>query len=106
TGLLKLEEALADADLTRAAAAVASDRGTALGRPASTAGLALDELGNLDLHRVPEHRLMELQLQLIAQVGTAEHPGASAPPRTEDIAKYVAEDVAERITTEAATPAA
>ena len=97
-GLLQLKEALRDAHLARAAAGVAGDGLAALGRAAAVAGLALGELGDLDLHRVAEHGLIELQLELVAQVGAAKHLRAAAAARTaEDVAEHVAEDVAERI---------
>ena len=62
---------------------------------------------HLDLHLVAEHRLRQIQLELVAQVGAAEHLRAAAAARAaEDVAEHVAEDVAEAIGAEAAAAAA
>ena len=91
-GLLQLEEALRDAHLARAVAGLAGDGVRALRRAAAAAGVALDELGNVDLDRVAEHRLLEIELQLVAQVGAAEHlERAAAAAAAEDVAEHVAE---------------
>ena len=55
-----------------------------------------------------EDRLMQVELQLIAQVGAAKRlgsPAAAAAPATEDVAENLAEDVAELLATEAALTA-
>ncbi len=80
-GLLQLEEALRDAHLARAVAGVAGDGRAALGRAAAVAGLALGELRHFDLDGVAEHGLIEIELQLVAQVRAAEHLRAAAAPR-------------------------
>src|SRR5579863_8723573 len=61
-------------------------------------GLALGELWHLDLHRVAEDGLRELELDVVAQVGTTEHlRAAAAARRSEDIAEHIAENIAEGI---------
>ena len=98
TGLLQLEETLRNAHLPGAAAGIAGGRRAALGRARAVAGLALGELRHFDLHRVAEDGLGELELDLIAQVGAAEHlRAAAAARRSEDVAEHIAENVAEGI---------
>src|SRR5438132_3887744 len=72
-GPLQLEEALRDAHLPCATAGVAGSRMAALGRTAPVADLAFREARDLDLDLVTEYRLGELELQLVAQIGAAEH---------------------------------
>jgi hypothetical protein len=50
-----------------------------------------------DGDRVAERSLLELQLDLVAQVRAPEHPRAAAPPGAEDVAEDLAEDVAEGV---------
>ena len=44
-----------------------------------------------------EHRLLEVELQVVAQVGAAKHLPSAAPAAAEDVAEHVAEDVAESV---------
>src|SRR5207237_3205317 len=77
---------------------VAGRRRAALRGAAAVADLALDELRDFDLDGVPEHRLGELQLELITQIGAAEHLGAAATAGgAEDIPEHIPEDIAECI---------
>jgi hypothetical protein len=101
TRLLKLEEALRDADLPRPTAGFARSRRAPLRRATAVAGLALGELGDLDLSCVPEDRLVQVKLQLQAQIRAPKllSAGITAPARrtkdvTEDITKNIAEGVA------------
>jgi len=62
------------------------------------AHLALIELGDLELHGVAEHGLVQIELELVAQIRAAEHLRApAAPAPAEDIAEHIPEDVAEGI---------
>ena len=62
------------------------------------AALALGELHHLDLGGGAEHRLIELEPELVAQVRPAKHLRATAPAcAAENVAEYVAEDVAESV---------
>src|SRR6195256_4611772 len=81
TGLLQLEEALRDAHLPCATAGVAGGRLAALGRAAPVAELAFHEARDFDLDLVTEYGLGELELQLIAQIGAAEHLRAATAAR-------------------------
>jgi len=61
-------------------------------------GLALGEFRHLDFHGLAEDCLIEIEVELEAQIRTAKHLGAAAAPGgAEDIAKHVAENVAEGI---------
>ena len=52
----------------------------------------------LEIDRVSGHGLLERKLELVAQIGPAEHLAApAAPATTEDVAENVAEDVAESV---------
>src|SRR6267143_4244924 len=73
TGLLQLEEALRDAHLPCATAGVAGGGSAALRRAAPVAYLAFREPRDFDLDLVTEHGLRQLEGQLIAQIGAAEH---------------------------------
>ena len=54
-----------------------------------------------------EHRLLEIELEVVAQVGAAKHLlAAAATAAAEDVAEHVAEDIAERIGRTEATAAA
>src|SRR3984893_10256741 len=103
TGLLQLEEALRDAHLPCATAGVAGGRSAALGRTAPVAYLAFREPRDFDLDLVTEHGLRQLQLQLVAQIGAAEHlwTAAAACP-AEDVPEHITEDVAEGVAAESA----
>ena len=69
----------------------------ALGGARALAGLAFGQRGNLDLGLGAEHRLLEIELELVAQVRAAEHLRAPALAAREDVAEHLAEDVAEGI---------
>src|SRR5207245_2034169 len=86
-----------------APAGVAGGRLAALGRTAPLAHLALREPRDLDLGVVAEHRLGELELELVAQVRSAERLGATAAARAaEDVPEHIPEDVAEGVGAESA----
>src|SRR6185503_5167721 len=99
TGLLQLEEALRNAHLADAIAGVAGDGLVALGRATAAAGVALHELGDVDLHRVAEHGLVEIQLELVLEIGAAEHlrSAATTTASAEDVAEHLAEHFAKGI---------
>src|SRR5690606_39867940 len=60
----------------------------------------------IDARGVAEHGLLEVELELVAQVGAAEHLRPAAAPAAEDVAEHVAEDVTERIARVETGPAA
>ena len=97
--LLQLEEALRNAHLADAIAGFAGDRLVALGRAAAAAGVALHELGDVDFDRVTEHCLVEVDLELVLEIGAAEHlrASAAAPAAAENVAEHLAEHLAEGI---------
>src|SRR5688572_18180525 len=97
-GLLDREDALADPHLAGTGTGFASHRRvTARGARAFALGALLDGL-EIDLRRRSEDRLLEIERELVAQVGAAEHCIAPASSRSaEDVAEHVAEDVAEGI---------
>src|SRR5262249_34588731 len=94
-GLLQLEEPLCNAHLTGTAARVARGGRPAFGTPAPMAPLALGEPCHLDLDLVAEHRLRQVELERVAQVGAAKHLMAS---RAAGVAEDVSEDVTEDVT--------
>jgi hypothetical protein len=51
--------------------------------------------GNLDLGLGAENRLLQIELELVAQIGAAKHLRSAALAAGEDIAEHLAEDVAE-----------
>jgi hypothetical protein len=59
------------------------------------AGLAGGHARNADLGLEAARRLLEADLEVVAQVGAAEHGRAPAADAAEDLAEDVAEDVAE-----------
>ena len=62
------------------------------------AALALDLGRNIERDGIAGDRLLERQLELVAQVRAAEHlAAAAAATAAEDVAEHVAEDVAERV---------
>jgi hypothetical protein len=84
--------------LSRAAARRAGLRLAPGARAAALAGLACRHPRNADLGLEAVRRLLERDLQVVAQVGAAEHRRAAAAPAcaaAEDLAEDVAEDVAE-----------
>jgi hypothetical protein len=52
----------------------------------------------VDLDRVAEDRLLEVEFEFVAQVGAAEYLRPAATSTTEDVAEDVAENVAEGVT--------
>ena len=64
-------------------------------RAASVAVLASREHRNANFHTVAANRLLELQVQRIAQIGATLHAATPGPGTTEDVTKDIAEDVAE-----------
>src|SRR5690606_35935731 len=101
-GLLHGEETLLHAHLAMAATGGTGRRAGALLRTAAITGLAADQSRHLDGDGGPAYRLLQLQLQGIAQVAAALDRGASAAAATEDVAEHVAEDIREVATAEAA----
>ena len=83
--------------LARAAAGLAGRRLRALSRARSLALAALGQRGELDVGGGTEHGLLEIERELITQVGAAVDAGAVAPPAAEDVAEDLAEDVAESV---------
>src|SRR5690606_5465891 len=69
---------------------------------AAVAGVAGDLRRHLDGDLVAGDRPLEVEAQLVAEVGTAKHLAAAAPPGTEDVAEHVAEDVGKAVRSEAA----
>src|SRR5690606_22072205 len=69
----------------------------------TTAGVAFTQGGEFDIGAVAEHRLLQIQLQLVTQIGATEH---LRPATTATTAKDVTEDVAEGITEGIAAEAA
>ena len=71
----------------------------ALGRAAAAAGVALHEFGDVDLHRVAEHGLVEIELQLVLEIRATKHlrAAAAAAAAAEDVAEHLAEHLAEGI---------
>ena len=106
--LLKLEEALRNAHLADAIAGFAGDRLVALGGAAATAGVALHELGDVDLDGMAEHGLAEVDLELVLEIRAAEHLRASAATAAaaENVAEHLAEHFAESVGARVAAPAA
>src|SRR4029077_17471031 len=103
TGLLQLEEALGNAHLPGATAGVAGSGSAALRGAAPVAYLAFRELRDFNLDLVTEHGLRQLQLQLVAQTGAAEHlRAATAACPAEDVAEHIPEDVAEGVAAKSA----
>ena len=71
------------------------------------AGLAFGQGGNLDFGFGAEHRLLEIELELVTQIGAAKHLGSAALSAGENIAEHLAENIAERLAgAEAAAAAA
>src|SRR5437867_9365085 len=91
------EEALLEAHLPRAAALRAgARRGPRLGA-ASAARVARRQAGHRDRLLAPERRLLEADLEVVAEVLPAPRPTAPAagPARAEEVSEQVADDVLE-----------
>src|SRR5438034_3927202 len=91
------EEALLEAHLPRAAALRAgARRGPRLGA-ASAARVARRQAGHRDRLLAPERRLLEADLEIVAEVLPAPRPTAPAagPARAEEVSEQVADDVLE-----------
>src|SRR3989475_2223970 len=89
------EEALLEAHLPRAAALRAgARRGPRLGA-ASAARVARRQAGHRDRLLAPERRLLEADLEVVAEVLPAPRPTApaAAPARAEEVSEQVADDV-------------
>src|SRR5690606_23759864 len=98
-------EPLLHADIAVTAACRARDTLRAGCRARAFTRLARDAARDLDLDGVARDRLLERELELVAQVRAAGHLRAAARPGAEDVAEHVAEDVAERVpAAEAARP--
>ena len=71
----------------------------ALGSAAATAGVALHELGDVDLDRVAEYGLAQVDLEFVFEVRAAEDLRATTAPArtTENIAEHLAEHFTERV---------
>src|ERR1700679_690981 len=105
-GLLDREYGLLHAHLSLAVTGIAGLRGGPLGASRALAGLALRQRGNLYLGFSAEHRLLEIELEFVAQIGAAKHLGAAALAAGENVAEHLAENVAECLAgTEAPTAA-
>src|ERR1700679_2892422 len=106
-GLLDREYGLLHAHLPLAVTGIAGLRGGPLGAPRALAGLALRQRGNLDFGFGAEHRLLEIELEFVAQIGAAKHLGAASLAAGENVAEHLAENVAECLArAKAATAAA
>ena len=97
-GLLDREYGLLHAHLSLAVTGIAGLRGGPLGASRALAGLALGKRGNLYLGFSAEHRLLEIELEFVAQIGAAKHLGAVALAAGENVAEHLAENVAECLT--------
>ncbi len=97
---------LLHADLAGAVAGLAGhDLGVRRGA-AALACLAFAERREFDFGVVAEHCLLEIELEVVAQIGAAKDLPPAAPTAAEDVAEHVAEDVAESVgRAEAATAA-
>src|SRR5690606_20152684 len=99
TRLLHGEEALLQAHLTDAVAGLAG-HGARPGRGArALAGFTFGERRKFHFGGVAKHGLLEIQLELVAQIGAAEHlaPAASPASAAEDVAVHIAEIVGEGV---------
>ena len=95
TRLLEREKALGDADLaTPAALRTIDGLGAGLG-PAAIAALAGRQVGHGNLHRVAAHGLLQRELHGVLQIRAGSGAAAAARPSPEDVAKDLAEDVAD-----------
>src|SRR6202011_3977059 len=97
-GLLNGEDGLLHSHLSLSVAGVAGFRGVAFGRARPLAGLALGERWNLDLCFGTENRLLEVELELKAQIRAAKHLRSSALTARENIAEHFPENIAEGLT--------
>ena len=87
-----------DANLPRAAARLAGRRRRAGLRALAGAARALDLRRQLEIDRVSGDRLLERELELVAQIGPTEHLVATAATAgAEDVAEHLSEQVAERV---------
>ncbi len=93
--LLNGENGLLHPNLSLTVAGVAGLGDGALGGAGAFAGVALRQRGNLDLGFGAEHRLFEVEFELIAQIGAPEYLRAAALSARENIAEHLAENIAE-----------
>src|SRR5690606_30802826 len=98
--LLDREKALLHTHVAVAGARRARDALRAGRRPRAVARSARDPARNLDLDRVARDRLLERELELVAQVSAAVHLRPAARSDAENVAEHVAEDVAECVRAE------
>ena len=96
------EEALLKRDLPHAPAALAGLRGSSLPRPAARARLAGAHLRDLDRRLGPGQHIVEVDLEVVPQVGAALSSAPAAAPRPtaevpapEDVPEQVAEQIRE-----------
>ena len=68
-----------------------------LGRARALAGLALAHGGDANFGLGAEHRLFQIQFQLVAQIGAAKHLRMAALAAGENVAEHFAENIAEGI---------
>jgi hypothetical protein len=103
---LDREKTLCDAHVPDAVARLTRDRLRARLGALPRAARAFDLRRNVQRDRIAGDGLLERQLEVVAQIGAAEHlVSAAATPSAEDVAEHVAENVAERVRA-AAKPAA
>src|SRR5262249_25536100 len=84
--LLQLKKTLRDPHLAGAMASLANGRIGAFRCAAAFTSLTLRETRHFDLDRMAEDRLIQIELELVTQVGATEHLLPAAPPRAEDVA--------------------
>jgi len=102
TGLLYREKALLDTHLTGSTTGAAGDRRRAFFSTAAITGFTGHQGWNLDLYGGAGHRVFQPQLHIVTQVGTTERAAATTTT-TENIAKYITENITEIGTTTAKT---
>src|SRR5580693_854865 len=95
TGLLDGENGLLHPDLALAIAGIAGFRGRAFGGAGPLTGFALAHGGNVDLGLGAEHRLLQIQVEFIAQVRAAENLRSAALAAGKDVTEHFAENIAE-----------
>src|SRR5262249_49957729 len=95
--LLNREEALLHAHLAGAAARLTLRRLRAWRCAVAFALLALDQRREFDLGSVAEDGLLEIELEVVAQVRASIDLRSAATAAAEDVAEDVTENIAERI---------
>ena len=97
TGLLDREEALLHAYLARAAAGCALLWLRACLGATAIAGFASDLGRDIDRDGIATHGFLEVETQLVPEIGAAEYLWTTPSATAEDIAEHVPEDVAESL---------